>query len=60
MAASGKRGPIGFGLAALIAGLLSAFGSFMIYSTSVWFDPPGWGAALAGLVLFIYAINVLG
>jgi hypothetical protein len=30
------------GAAALIAGTLSAVGSFMIYGSSVWFDPAGW------------------
>jgi len=30
------------GTAALVAGLLSAYGSFMIYGTTVWFNPPSW------------------
>lgn len=42
MAASDGERSNKFGAAALIAGLLSAFGSFMIYASSVWLNPPGW------------------
>ena len=42
MAEFNERRSSTFGAAALVAGLLSLFGSGMIYATSVWIDPPGW------------------
>lgn len=42
MGDDGARRSVMLGAATLIAGVLSAFGSFMIYGSTVWFDPPGW------------------
>lgn len=42
MAIKDESTSVKLGAGAVIAGLLSAFGSFMIYATSTFMDPPGW------------------
>jgi hypothetical protein len=41
-AQSAERRSRVLGVWALVAGLLSAFGSATIYASSVWLDPPNW------------------